>query len=78
MKLISLIFAAVFVLAACGNSDDVITLKLADNHPEDYPTVIGDKKFAELVEEKTDGRYKIDVYSGGQLGDEKVLLSNCN
>jgi tripartite ATP-independent transporter DctP family solute receptor len=74
LKLMSLIFAAVFVLAACGNSDDVITLKLADNHPEDYPTVIGDKKFAELVEEKTDGRYKIDVYSGGQLGDEKSVV----
>ncbi|AOV09262.1 C4-dicarboxylate ABC transporter [Sporosarcina ureilytica] len=67
-------FVAVFALAACGNSDETITLKLADNHPEDYPTVIGDKKFAELVEEKTNGRYKIDVYAGGQLGDEKSVV----
>lgn len=73
--------SAVLVLAACGDSDSatdssdkVITLKLADNHAEDYPTVIGDKKFAELVEEKTDGRYKIDVYAGGQLGEEKSVV----
>lgn len=81
MVLMSVMFLTVIVLAACGDSDSssgssdkVITLKLADNHPEDYPTVIGDKKFAELVEEKTDGRYKIDVYAGGQLGDEKSVV----
>ncbi|WP_211117162.1 TRAP transporter substrate-binding protein [Sporosarcina ureilytica] len=74
ITLLSVMFVAVFALAACGNSDETITLKLADNHPEDYPTVIGDKKFAELVEEKTNGRYKIDVYAGGQLGDEKSVV----
>ncbi|QBQ07128.1 TRAP transporter substrate-binding protein [Sporosarcina pasteurii] len=65
------------MLAACGasgSSDKAIVLRLADNHPEDYPTVIGDKKFAELVEEKTEGRYKIDVYAGGQLGSEKSIV----
>ena len=74
--LVSIMFLAVIVLAACGDSssDKVITLKLAENHPEDYPTTIGDKKFAELVEEKTNGRYKIDVYAGGQLGDEKSVV----
>lgn len=67
-------FMAAMVLAGCGSDNDVITLRLADNHPDDYPTVIGDKKFAELIEEKTNGRYKVEVYSGGQLGDEKSVV----
>lgn len=70
-----MLILTVMVLSACGTSkDEVITLRLADNHPEDFPTVIGDRKFAELVEEKTDGRYKIEVYAGGQLGDEKSVV----
>ncbi|RDW21892.1 C4-dicarboxylate ABC transporter [Oceanobacillus arenosus] len=55
-------------------SEETVTLRLAENHPEDYPTTIGDKEFARLVEEKTDGRYKIEVYSGGQLGEESDVL----
>lgn len=60
--------------ASGGSSDEPKVLKLAENQPEDYPTTIGAKKFAELVEEKTDGRYKVEVYAGGQLGDEKSVI----
>ena len=31
----------------------------ADNQPEDYPTTLGGKYFAELVEERTEGRIRI-------------------
>jgi len=51
-----------------------MTLRLADNQPEGYPTVVGAKKFAELVEERTDGRIKIEVYPGGVLGDESSTI----
>lgn len=51
-----------------------ITMRLGDIHPPDYPTVVGDKKFAELVEQKTNGRIKIQVYPSGQLGDEKAVI----
>lgn len=84
MKTLSIFFIMAMValiLGACGDegsssgegsegSGETITLKLAENQPDDYPTTIGDKEFARLVEEKTDGRYKIEVYSGGQLGEE--------
>lgn len=53
---------------------ETIVLKLAENQPEDYPTTIGDKEMARIVEEKTDGRIKIEVYAGGQLGDEKSVI----
>lgn len=51
-----------------------ITLRLADNQPTDYPTVIGDQKFAELVSERSDGRITVEVFPSGQLGDEKSVL----
>jgi tripartite ATP-independent transporter DctP family solute receptor len=57
-----------------AESEETVTLRLAENHPEDYPTTIGDLEFARLVEEKTDGRYEIEVYSGGQLGEESEVL----
>lgn len=55
-------------------SDEPIVLRLADNQPEGYPTVIGDLEFARLVEERSNGRIRIEVYHGGQLGDEKSAI----
>ncbi|KAB8126037.1 TRAP transporter substrate-binding protein [Gracilibacillus oryzae] len=74
-----LIYLAAAILAGCSqsafsNSGETTTLILAENQPADYPTTIGAKEFARLVEEKTDGRYKIKVYHGGQLGEEKSAV----
>lgn len=55
-------------------AEDAITLRLADIQPDGFPTVVGAEEFARLVEEKTDGRYSIEVYAGGQLGDEKSII----
>lgn len=49
-------------------------LRLAEIHPGDYPTTLGDKEFARLVEERTNGRIKIEVYFGAQLGQEKAVI----
>lgn len=46
----------------------------ADNQPEDYPTVQGAKKFAQLVLERTEGRIKINVFSEGEMGDEDQII----
>ena len=45
----------------------------ADNQPDDYPTTQGAKKFAQLVFERTEGRIKINVFSGGEMGDEDQI-----
>jgi tripartite ATP-independent transporter DctP family solute receptor len=50
------------------------TFRLAETHPPDYPTTIGDKKFAELVNQKSNGRIKVDVFPSSQLGEEKAVL----
>jgi len=51
-----------------------VVLRLAETHPEDYPTTRGDKEFARLVNERSGGRIKIEVYAGSQLGQEKAVI----
>ncbi len=53
---------------------EAIVLRLAETHPADYPTTLGDYEFARLVEEKTEGRVKIEVYPAAQLGEEKDII----
>lgn len=50
------------------------TYQLAENQPPEYPTTIGDREFAKLVKERTDGRIAIDVYDSAQLFDEKSSI----
>jgi len=51
-----------------------IVLRLAETHPIDYPTTKGDLEFARLVEERSNGRIKIEVYPSAQLGEEKAAI----
>ncbi|MGI5976762.1 MAG: TRAP transporter substrate-binding protein [Candidatus Limivicinus sp.] len=51
-----------------------LVLRYAENQPQDYPTTQAAYKFAELVNERTDGRIQIEVYYGGTLGDEKTVI----
>lgn len=73
-KLFLLCLALAFVFGVVGTASAAHVFKLAENQPEDYPTTIGDKAFAKMVEEKTKGDIKIDVYHGAQLGDEKSVI----
>ena len=64
---------------ACGCTEpqqeypDII-LRYADNQPKEYPTTMAAEYFAELVEERTDGKVKIRVFCNGELGDEKSVM----
>lgn len=71
------------LMAGCGGSKEgdkkaaegaKYTFRLAETHPADYPTTMGDKKFAELVNERTKGRIKIEVFPSSQLGEEKAVI----
>lgn len=54
---------------------ETIVLRLAETQTETYPATMGAIEFARLVEERTDGRIKIEVFTGGQLGgDEQAIL----
>ena len=51
-----------------------LILRYAENQPEDYPTSKAAKAFAELVAQRTDGRVKVLVYSGAELGAEQSVI----
>lgn len=46
----------------------------AENQPSDYPTAQGARRFAQLVEERTDGRIRIKIFPEGELGDEESVI----
>ncbi|QPC86928.1 DctP family TRAP transporter solute-binding subunit [Mesorhizobium sp. NBSH29] len=45
-------------------------LRSSDTHPDGYPTVEAVKYFGELVKQKTDNRYSVEVFHSAQLGQE--------
>lgn len=49
-------------------------LSYAENQTQDYPTTLGAKRFAELVEERSGGRIRIVVYAEGELGREAEVI----
>ena len=51
-----------------------LILRYAENQPEDYPTTQAALAFADLVAQRTDGRVKVLVYSGGELGAEQSVI----
>lgn len=72
MLLVGLVIAAscsTMSLSAAGK-----VLRLAEVHSKGYPTELADEKFAELVEKKTNGKLKIQVYPDSQLGSENNVI----
>ena len=51
-----------------------LILRYAENQPKDYPTTQAALAFADLVAQRTDGRVKVLVYSGGELGAEQSVI----
>jgi tripartite ATP-independent periplasmic transporter solute receptor, DctP family len=73
LKRVALVSMALAALSFSVGAQTV--LKLAEIHPQGYPTELADEQFAKLVNQYTNGKYKIDVFPGGQIsGDEKVVI----
>jgi tripartite ATP-independent transporter DctP family solute receptor len=53
-----------------GTASAQTVLRSSDTHPDGYPTVEAVKYFGELVKERTNGRYEVEVYHSAQLGQE--------
>ena len=74
LRLLSGVFVGtVLGLGSLGVAQE-LTLRAADNQPDDYPTVLGLKAMADYVSENSDGRIVMEVFSGGQLGDERSTI----
>lgn len=70
------IVAVCFIMKERGKEPEPeYVFTYAENQSEGYPTTLGAYRFAELVEEKTNGRIKIVVKAGGELGDEQSVIA---
>lgn len=70
--------AAPAVISGLGANSafaQTITLRSADTHPDGYPTVEAVKFFGKLIEERTGGRLKLQVFHSSQLGQEADTLT---
>jgi len=65
---------ALAVTLMAGSALAQTVLKSSDTHPDGYPTVEGVKYFGDLVKERTQGRYSVEVYHSAQLGEEKDTI----
>lgn len=79
--LLILTFCCFFFLTSCkdnakkeNSKKNTLILRLAETHPKDYPTTRASQYFADLVEERTNGRIKIQVFHSSQLGEEKEAI----
>lgn len=65
--------AALMALGA-GAAAQAQTLRSTDIHPDGYPTVEAVKFMGKLLEQRTNGRIKINVFHSAQLGQEKDTI----
>lgn len=74
--LVVLLLGGAFVGGAfvSGAFAQEIVLRAADNQPEDYPTTQGLYFIANYLNERSDGRIQMEVFPGGQLGDERSVI----
>ncbi|QGQ45180.1 TRAP transporter substrate-binding protein [Metabacillus sediminilitoris] len=77
---LSIIVCALLVgiLSSCSNTasgdENSVTLRLAHNQSETHPVHKSLVEFAGLVEEKTNGSIKVQLYPNGQLGSEREVI----
>ena len=67
-KLAATALVAASLMVSTASAQTV--LRSSDTHPDGYPTVDAVKYFGELVKERTNGRYSVEVYHSAQLGQE--------
>lgn len=64
----------VYLIGGSKEIEPEYVFTYAENQTEDYPTTLGAKRFAELVEERTQGRIRIRVYAESVLGSESEVI----
>ncbi|MDO4546903.1 MAG: TRAP transporter substrate-binding protein [Clostridia bacterium] len=69
--MLALVLSLMLVLGVAAGAS-AVTLNLSEVHVDGYPTTLADLEFARLVEERTEGRVSIEVYSNGSLYGEET------
>ena len=75
--ILGLLLCLALGLTACGKTESDLpefVLTYAESYVHNYPTSLGSERFAQLVNERTDGKVVIQVKYAGEYGtDEEVL-----
>lgn len=72
--LVVLLCAAAFCLLQKNEPAPEYIFSYAENQEADYPTTLGGKYFANLVEERTEGRIRILIQHSGERGSETEVV----
>lgn len=62
------------IFAGCSNRSETTVLKLAHALDISHPVHLGMVRMGELLEEKSKGKMRVEIYPAGQLGAERELL----
>ncbi len=76
MKKLVLVLALALALCLTASAVAQTTLQLGTTVNEQDSFQVAAEKFAELVAERTNGEYKIEIYPNGTLGDESTMLDS--
>ncbi|MFM7026809.1 MAG: TRAP transporter substrate-binding protein [Limnohabitans sp.] len=72
---IKTLIASVALAAAGVSMAQDKTIKFATQNPKGHPIVLGMEKFKELVESKSGGKIKVNLFPGGTLGSDQANVS---
>ncbi|MGO4664815.1 TRAP transporter substrate-binding protein [Bosea sp. 2YAB26] len=74
-RTVSALVGAAFIAATVGAAQaQNVTLRSTDIHPDGYPTIEAVKYMGQLLDQRTNGRIKINVFHSAQLGQEKDTI----
>lgn len=74
-RTVSAFVGAAFIAATAGAAQaQNVTLRSTDIHPDGYPTIEAVKYMGQLLDQRTNGRIKINVFHSAQLGQEKDTI----
>lgn len=71
----TLVAAIALATAAAGAHAQTRTIKFANQNAKGHPVVLGMERFAEIVEAKSAGRLRVNVFPGGALGSDQANVS---
>ena len=72
---IKTLIASVALAAAGVSMAQDKTIKFATQNPKGHPIVLGMEKFKEVVESKSGGKIKVNLFPGGTLGSDQANVS---
>jgi len=73
----TLVAAMAVALVGVASAQDIKerTLKVGLQNPKGHPAVMGAEKFAEIVQARSGGKIKVNLFPGGVLGGDAPTVS---